>query len=210
MISIPGIKYQEELEALPYFNKFAAAQLIGKKGKNLDKKISQLLKKQYLLSLKKGLYVSSFFVEKVGLKLYKEYIANILRYPSYISLEYALAEYGLIPEGIYGLTSITLKSSRVFNNFLGSFIYKNIKSELFSGFLEKDFAEKKIRFATPAKAIFDFLYLKKIVDFRKEILNDLRINLANLNKDDLKEFTDYVKKSNSLKMGKILKICLLP
>lgn len=205
MISIPGIKYQKELEALPYFSKFAAGQLIGKRGRNLDKKISQLLKKQYLLSLKKGLYVSSFFVEKVGLKLYKEYLANILRYPSYISLEYALAEYGLIPEGIYGLTSITLKSGRVFNNFLGSFIYKNIKGELFSGFLEKDFAEKKIKFATPAKALFDFLYLKKIPDFREDIFNDLRINLTNLGKEDLKEFAGYVKNSNSLKMEKILK-----
>ena len=206
MISISGIEYQKELETLPYFNKPAAGLLIGKKGRNLDKKIEQLLNKKYLLSLKKGLYTSLIFVQKVNKKLYQEYIANILRYPSYLSLEYALAEYGLVPEGIRVLTSITLKSSRVFENFLGTFIYKSLKPDLFGGFLEKNFADKKIKMATPAKAVFDFLYLKKIVDFEKEILEDLRINWGNFSQKDRREFKNYVKKSNSLKMKKILKI----
>lgn len=206
MIVISGIKYQRELESLPYFNKFAAAQLIGKKGGNLDKKIAQLLKKQYLLTLKKGLYVSSVFVERVDKKLYKEYIANILRYPSYISLEYALEEYGLIPEGVYGLTSVTLKTSRIFNNFLGSLIYKNIKEDLFYGFENLDFDGKKIKFATTAKALFDFLYLKKIRKPKQELLKDLRINWGSFEGEDLKEFAGYVKNSGSLKMEKILKI----
>jgi hypothetical protein len=35
MISISGIKYQKELEAIPYFNKKQAGILIGKKGRNL-------------------------------------------------------------------------------------------------------------------------------------------------------------------------------
>lgn len=206
MISLPGIKYQKELEALPYFNKFAAGQLIGKKGKNLDKKIAQLRKKKYLLSLKKGLYVGSVFVEKVDRKLYQEYIANILRFPSYLSLEYALGEYGLIPEGIYSLTSVTVKSSRVFQNFLGNFVYRNIKEELFSGFLKKDFEEKKIKFASKAKALLDFLYLKKMVDIKKELSEDSRINWDNFSKNDFQEFAGYVKKSKSLKMEIVLKI----
>ena len=207
MISISGIKYQKELEALPYFNKRTAVILIGKKGKNLDKKIEQLKRKKYLLSLKKGIYVSSVFVEKLGdRKPYSEYLANILRYPSYISLEYALAEYGLIPEGVSVITSISLKSGRVFENILGSFVYKNIKSELFSGFVERSFLDKNIKFATPAKALFDLLYLKKIPDLDQELKGDLRINWSNFGSADLEELARYIGRSKSLKMGKILEI----
>jgi len=206
MISISGIKYQRELEALPYFNKFAARELIGKTGKNLDKKIERLRKKGYLLSLKKGLYASSVFVERVERKLYQEYLANMLRFPSYLSLEYALAEYGLIPEGILALTSITPKSSRIFANSLGTFIYKNIKPSLFGGFSEKDFLDKKIKIATPAKALFDFLYLRKIVDLRQEITEGLRINWEVFSKDDFREFASFTKKARSAKMKQILEI----
>lgn len=207
MISIPGIKYQKELEALPYFNKKTASILIGKKDRNLDKKIERLQKKAYFLSLKKGLYTTSVFVEKLAnKKLYSEYLANILRYPSYISLEYALSEYGLIPEGVLSITSITLKSGRVFENTLAKFSYQNIKNPLFVGFIEKDFLDKKINFATKAKALFDTLYLKKLSNLQKELTEDLRINWANFTKKDLKEFSKYVKISKSLKMEQILKI----
>lgn len=206
MISISGIRYQKELENLPYFNKYTAGVLIGKKGRNLDKKIEQLIKKGYLLSLKNGLYVSSVFVDRTDKSNYQEYIANILRYPSYLSLEYVLSIYGLIPEGVYALTSVTLKSSRVFNNFLGTFIYRNIKPELFYGFIEKDFNDKKIKMATVAKALFDFLYFKKLERINKAVIEDLRINFDNFKSKDSQEFSRYVLKSKSKKMAKILKI----
>lgn len=205
MIIIPGIKYQEELETLPYFNKAAAAALIGKSGKNLDKKIANLQKKAYLLTLKKGLYVSSFFVDRLADKrLYLEYLANILRFPSYISLEYALSEYGLIPEGISSITSITLKSGRIFENSLANFRYQNIKRGLFIGFSQKKFLDKKINYASPAKALFDFLYLKKMANLYLELTEDLRINWTNFSKKDLAEFTKYAKLSSSLKMKRVL------
>jgi len=207
MISISGIKYQKELEKLPYFNKREATLLIGKKGKNLDKKIEQLRKKGYLLSLKKGFYVSSIFVEKIDdKKSYWEYLANILRFPSYISLEYALSEYGLIPEGVSVITSITLKTGRVFQNSLASFVYKSIKKELFSGFIQKNFLDKKIKFASPSKALFDFLYLKKMANPKQELTEDLRINWTNFSKTDLKELAQYVESADSLKMNQVLKM----
>ncbi|MDP3994619.1 MAG: hypothetical protein Q8P91_02215 [bacterium] len=206
MISISGIEYQKELEALPYFNKITAGILIGKQGKNLDKKISQLTRKQYFLTLKKGLYVSSAYAGKADKKMYLEYLANILRYPSYLSLEYALSEYGLIPEGILVLTSVTVKSGRAFDNSLGAFSYRSIKPELFSGFVQKDFADKKIKIAPPAKALFDFLYLRKMADMERELKSSLRINWEVLNEGDLKEFAGFVQESRSPKMKKVLKI----
>jgi len=206
MISISGIKFQKELETLACFNKHQASVLIGKKGKNLDKKIEHLKKIGYLLNLKKGIYTTSFFYQTVDRNFYIEYIANILRSPSYISLEYVLEKEGLIPETVLALTSMTSKSSRTFTNFLGNFIYRSVKEKLFIGFIDKLQKNKKIYIAKKSKALFDFLYLKKFQKIDPENIKDLRINWVNFSKTDFKEFSGYVKFSKSKKMAKILKI----
>jgi hypothetical protein len=53
-------------------------------------------------------------------------IANPLYGPSYISLEYALSYYGLIPERVESITSVTTKRSKKFITPLGSFSYEHI------------------------------------------------------------------------------------
>lgn len=204
MISISGIEYQKELQLLPYFNKSAALVLIGKKGKNLDKKVAQLTKIGYLETLKKGLYVSSAYVEKVPKEPYVEFIANILKTPSYISSEYVLAKEGLIPESVFLVTSITTKTPRSFSNFLGAFSYKNIKLELFTGYRESFWEDKIIYIATKAKALFDYFYLKKMENIEREVY-DSRINWNNFSQDDLNEFEKYVTVSSSGKMINILR-----
>lgn len=207
MVSISGIKNQAELELLPYFNKKTAEILIGKKGRNLDKKIDLLFKKGCLISLKKGLYTTErFYLITFDKKPYSEYLANVLRYPSYLSLEYVLSLNGLIPEGIFALTSITIKSSRIYENKFGSFIYRNVKKELFCGYLQVKKGEFLISQATVAKALFDFLYLKRNLssDLNYELTSGLRINWDVFSARDLKEFTGYVKLTRSLKMRKIL------
>ncbi len=203
MISISGIQYQKELELLPYFSKNAASMLINKKGRNLDKKIAQLTKIGYLETLKKGLYVSSSYVEKVTKESYIEYIANILKSPSYISSEYVLAKEGLIPESVFSITSITAKTPRSFSNFLGTFLYKHVKPELFTGYKESLWENKILYVATKAKALFDYFYLKKIENIEREIY-DCRINWDNFSQDDVKEFEKYTTITASRKMTNVL------
>jgi len=192
------------MEHLPYFNKFTLGEILGKKGENLNYWVKTLLKKGEIIALKKGLYVSRLYLlslaKNPGLKeSYLEYLANIIRYPSYISLEYALAKYGLIPEGVYAITSITTKSGRVYKNKLGVFIYKNIKESFFDNFVVKDFEGKRVKFATPAKALFDFFYFRKT-----ESIDSLRINLDQLGKSDKIEFNEIVLKSGSSKLKRVL------
>ncbi|MFH1900318.1 MAG: hypothetical protein ABIJ83_03560, partial [Patescibacteria group bacterium] len=80
MYGISGIKEQDKLERLPIFNKQTAQLLIGKRDGNLDKKIERLLKQKYLVSLKRGWYVSQPFLDKqLDLDNYTEYLANKLR-----------------------------------------------------------------------------------------------------------------------------------
>ena len=206
MISISGIKYQKELEELPFFNKVQAETLIGKSGRNLDKKISQLMKKGYLISLKKGLYTTGDYFGKSEKQYFTEYLANILRSPSYISCEYVLAKSNLIPESVFSITSITTKSSRRYSNILGGFIYRNLPQHLFTGYRTITWKDKYIYIASKAKALFDLLYLKKLTDPKQEIVSDLRINWDNFTSGDKKEFNRYVKLADSRKMTAIMKI----
>lgn len=203
MISISGIKYQKELELLPYLNKNQAGLLIGKKGRNLDKKMAQLKKIGYLKTFKKNLYVADPYYQQTDKGRYSEYMANTFRSPSYISLEYILTKEALIPEGVFSLTSITIKSSRIFRNFLGTFVYQNIKEELFRGYREDLWEGKIIRRATRAKALFDYLYLKTLTNIEAEIATDLRINWGNFSTTDFSEFQAYVAISKSKKMKRI-------
>lgn len=195
----------ETLKNLPYFNKSTLGEVLNKSGENLNYWIKKFIRQGELIVLKKGLYTTRLYLvslEKnpVLREAYLEYLANIIRYPSYISLEYALSKYGLIPEGIFSLTSVTLKSSRVYKNSLGNFIYRSIKEDLFLGFENRDFEGKRIKIATRAKALFDFLYFRK-----EKSLEDLRINWEAFLPDDQKKFAEFVKKSNSRKMKRILK-----
>jgi len=205
MISISGIEYQEELEKLPFFNKNTACILIGKQGKNLDKKIAQLGRIGYLKTIKKGMYVSTGYVDKELGESYMQFMANVLRSPSYISAEYVLAREGLIPESVYWITSITIKSSRKYSNFLGNYLYRNIKNSLFLGFKEKNWNNTIIYTASKAKALFDYFYLKSTYNIRADVY-DARINWDNFSEDDLLELVKYVKLSKSIKMNNILNV----
>ena len=209
MISISGVNNQTELEQLPYFNKNEAMILIGKVGRNLDAKIQQLIKKGYLTTLKKGLYTSSVYYNLQKDKgLYLEYISNILRYPSYLSLEYVLYINNIIPEEVVTFTSVTIKTPRFFANQLGTFSYRQVKESLFCGYITKEYGSKTILIATPAKALFDYLYLKRNIrqSLIYELQEGLRINWDEFGKNDLEEFRKYVFLSKSLKMQKILDI----
>ena len=206
MISIPGIEYQKELESLPFFTKSQARLLIGKTGRNLDAKLAQLKKVGYLVPLKKNLHVSDPYYQQTNRLFYGEYLAGILRSPSYLSLEYILAKESLIPEGVVNFTSITLKSSRAYGNAIGTFLYRNLKSDLFTGYIENSWEDKIIRRATLAKALFDWLYLQKLPHPRSDLASDLRVNWDRFSPSDIKEFAGYVKLSSSSKMSRILKI----
>jgi len=53
-------------------------------------------------------------------------IANQLYGPSYVSLDYALSHYGLIPEAVYQITSVTTRRSKTYDTPLGRFSYERL------------------------------------------------------------------------------------
>lgn len=80
-------------------------------------------------------------------------IALTLCSPSYISLEYALNHYGLLPDIPFGITLVTTRQTQKFNTPFGQFTFQKIKRDAFSGF------NPKTLLAEREKALADYLYL---------------------------------------------------
>lgn len=195
----------EKLENLPYFSKGNLKLFQDNSDFSFDKNIQSWYKKKLIKKLKNGLYVTDRYISKQPeLTMYKELIANTLVYPSYLSCEYVLQKHNLLTEATYTTTSITIKSTRVIENFLGTFHYGNLKKELFIGFQEIKYQKSTISIATKAKALFDFLYLKKqhFKNFSIQEINDLRLNLDELKKTDIMELKKYIQISGNTKLAK--------
>ncbi len=114
--------------------------------------------KKLIIKLKRGIYILNENDRRINPN--KQFIANQLYAPSYVSLEYALNFYGLIPERVFVITSVTTKKTGNFVNELGTFTYQHIKPSVFTGFKTiKDGYGLTSFIAEPEKAVVDFLYL---------------------------------------------------
>ena len=86
--------------------------------------------------------------------------ASILS-PSYLSFDFALAYYGLIPERVVSVTSASLnvRKNKTFVNYFGRYEYSDIPAEAFSeGLTYIGSGEYVVKIATREKAICDSLY----------------------------------------------------
>lgn len=102
-------------------------------------------------------------------------IANKLYDPSYISLELALNHYGVIPEAVMRVTSVTTNKTLNVETKIGVFDYKSLDTRLFFGYqmITSDGTTYKI--ASLEKTITDYLYLNPQVAQMNDILG-LRFN----------------------------------
>lgn len=192
------IQNLQKLQNLSYFDKETLAQIIDLSDNSLYADIKRWLKKGDLVPLKKGLYVTKEYVSLLPTKdFYAEFIANKLKEPSYLSLQYVLQKYNILAEAVYAFTSVTLKSKRLYQNKFGSFIYRHMKEDLFQGFEIKRKERFEIKEASVAKALFDYLYFQTIktrfVD--RELLESYRLNLEGFSDKDLEEFADYCERA---------------
>jgi predicted transcriptional regulator of viral defense system len=124
-------------------------------------KITGLLQQGIIVRVKKGLYV---FGDRYRRHPYsKELLANLIYGPSYVSLDYALAYHGLIPERVEALTSVTPNRSRRFVTPVGLFVYRQIPARAYEVGMVRTEADHEQAFliASPEKALAD-----KIVSVR--------------------------------------------
>jgi hypothetical protein len=168
-------------------------------------KISYMEKKGEIIRIKKGLYVGS--PEIHGQLLSRELIANHLYGPSYVSLESALSFYGVIPERVETMRSVTFKRSKKFETSLGLFEYQSIPKDFYAiGFKQLITDDYVYLIATPEKALCDFLLTTANLRFtsKKTMLNfletDLRIDFSAVkwNTDIIQECARFGKKTKDL------------
>jgi len=128
-------------------------------------------KRGFISQVKRGLYV---FPDVLPPDLY---IANKIYSPSYISLEFALSYYGVIPENVYEITSVTTKATRRFETLGKIFSFRKIKKSAYTGYGVEKQRGLSFYIADAEKAFVDTNYLrlmnrqKPISRFDKEKIN---------------------------------------
>jgi len=119
-------------------------------------KIASLEMNGSLIRLKRGMYVVSPSVS--GKLVSVELTANHIYGPSYVSMESALRFYGLIPENVHTVKSMTVKRSREFNNLIGRFNYIYCDTAYYViGIDQKIDENNNILIASPEKALCDLI-----------------------------------------------------
>jgi hypothetical protein len=165
-------------------------------------KLTTLLQKGDLIRVKKGLYLFGSDYRKGPYS--QEIMANKIYGPSYVSREYALAYYGLIPEYVAEVTSVSTKRSRSFDTQIGRFSYAHLPPKLY----QLNFNLIAVRnnetalVATAEKALADLLYLR---DDHPETMNelvellfdDLRLDDALVSRMRIGMFTEIMKAGGS-------------
>lgn len=111
-------------------------------------------------------------------------VANRLYHPSYISLETALSHYGMIPETIYSITSITPKITRQFEACDRHFLFHTIRQKAYTGYCPLQLDGQTILVAEPEKALADYFYFAHL---GKKVLNE-RLHCKKIHKKQLWEY----------------------
>jgi len=158
--------------------------------------IARMVKRGELIRLKNGFFIIAEKIQNDPVPY--EQIANLLYGPSYISLEWALSHYGMIPEGVYVVTSVSAAKSKSFTTPLGTFDYAFLNHSRYSiGIDQKENSAGRFLMATPEKALADLVHFKSRKLEAKDLLADLvegrRIeeqSLRNLNKSHLLEIAE--------------------
>lgn len=143
-------------------------------------KIAQWLRQGVLLPLMRGQYVLGDAAAAPCLPL----VANLLYGPSCVSLDYALAWHGLIPERVHEVTSVCTGRGRVIDNALGRFSYTRLPASVYPCGITQASASAQETFliASPAKALCDKIMLTprlratSRVAMQRFLFEDLRID----------------------------------
>ena len=153
----------------------------------------QWQKSGYVVMLRRGWYAFADYLQQPD---YARYFAGKIYAPSYISLHTALSFYGIIPEAVVEITSVTTQKTCRYENAFGQFSYQTIRPRLFWGFEPKTMRDgKQYMMATPEKAIIDLLYLYpqySLLEEMRELRFDEDWMREELNKERLMEYAERI------------------
>ncbi len=169
---------------------------------DLGRQLSRWVKSGKLIQVRRSLYALSERYRKTKAHLF--HVANRLKRGSYVSLQSALEYFGLIPEYVPTVVSVTTGRPETLFTPFGTFIFRHIKKDLFFGYEIIDFKDNQlVSIASPEKALLDLLYLTPGSD-NIDFLRELRLqNLDTINPTGLK---NLFKQANSQKLQRGLRL----
>jgi predicted transcriptional regulator of viral defense system len=162
------------------------------------------------MRVKKGLYCFGEAFRREPLS--REYLANLIYGPSYVSLEYALSHHGLIPERVETITSVTTRRSRDFDTPFGTFSYRMLNGPRYAvGAVLETAGNTSFLVASPEKALADKVWTDKrfsglrLSDYDAYLSDDLRIDREALSKFDYSRLQVIATAYDSAKINKLVR-----
>jgi predicted transcriptional regulator of viral defense system len=104
---------------------------------------------------------NKIYINKLNQQFSARELVNVLRPDSYISLESALVDRGIISQSPAVLTCVTIGYPKTLSSRSVTIVYRKISRELFWGFEEKKTRYNTYRIAEPEKALLDWIYLSR-------------------------------------------------
>ncbi len=179
---------------------------------NVRGKIGRLLASGEIIRLKKGLYTFPDYLRRAPLN--PCIVANMLYGPSYVSRDFALSYYDMIPETVEMVTSMTTGRPRRFQTPVGTFDYQQRQAADFSIGIENiDSGNGVFLIAGREKALYDKVLTDKRFDgqdVESYLLHDLRLNrdsLASLNLNLLQELRTVARGRMSVMLDFLIGLC---
>ena len=161
-------------------------------------KIKALKDEGVLEAVKRGFYIAGRDTNIARPE--RSLIANHLYGPSYVSMEAALMYYGLIPEHVYTITSMTTKTSKSFRTTSGLYTYTFLPLPYYSFGLDATIVNtnQQVIIATPEKALADKIastsgvIIRSMSSARAYLTEDLRMELSDLKNFDTRSMITWL------------------
>jgi hypothetical protein len=196
-------------EPLPYFTIEGFRQAAGMESpEQVRLLLHRWAKAGHILPLKKGIYMTRRFYELHRRDApFTSAVSAILLPQSYISLEFILQRHNILTEVTYPLTAITPRNTRRIVNPLGTFWYRHIRGDLYQGFAILEYFGIRYAEASPAKALFDYFYLRPLGRAVRraglDLAEELRLDLDEFSATDREAFRELVAASGARKMEQV-------
>jgi len=202
MTSMPK-EILSQLVRMPYFT-IGGLTVFNLKTSYLRVFLSRLEQRGDIVRIKRGFYTSRAYCDTAKTRgkwtQYLEFLAAKVYSPAYLSLDYVLYKHNLLTEVPVNFTLVTANKTAVYKNALGLFSYHKIKKPLFCGYKTAVEGGFPVYRASRAKALFDFVYLRRKLLANESAFKALRLNLELLSKADIAEFRKYAVISKTAKM----------
>ena len=200
-------EFREKLHPFGCFSIYQGRSFFPELGRN---SLVRWTKRGLIIRLRQGWYAFPDMFSKTD---FSRFVASRIYAPSYVSLHTALSFYGIIPEAVTQITSVTTLKTALFENALGQYSYKTVKSRLFWGYKPVEMtsadgsASQTWFLAHPEKALLDLLYLYPFYNSEDELMQ-LRLDevfmTEELNRERLQEY--LLRFNNKVLNGRVKKL----